>query len=85
MDSALVKGKNDPDTRSMIAASEDRFLMKIGRQQRFGTQIRSVDNGPVELYPVAPDVTDELRRSMGVHSLGDFKTRVEQLNSLSKE
>ncbi len=77
---ALVKGKNDQDTRSLAAASEDRFLMKIGRPQRFGTQLHSIDGGPIQLYPVDPGVTDELRRVMGVRSLSEIKAKVTEMN-----
>ncbi|HKO61752.1 MAG TPA: hypothetical protein VJV03_11375 [Pyrinomonadaceae bacterium] len=38
---AISKGKNDKHTRWLAAASEDRFLMNIGRPQRFGTQYLS--------------------------------------------
>jgi hypothetical protein len=77
---AISKGKNDQDTLSLAAASEDRYLMNIGRPQRFGTQLRSVDNGPIMLYPVDGGVTDELRRLMGGHSLAEIKVRVAEMN-----
>lgn len=77
---AISKGKNDQDTLSLAAASEDRFLTNIGRPQRFGTQLRSVDNGPVELYPIDPGVTDGLRRVMIGHSLAEIKARVAEMN-----
>ena len=77
---AISKGKNDKDTLSLAAASEDRFLMNIGRPQRFGTQLRSVDNGPLMLYPVDGGVSDELRRLMGGHSLAEIKARVLEMN-----
>ena len=63
-----------------MAASEDRYLMNIGRPQRFGTQVRSVDNGPIELYPVDPSVSDGLRRAMIGHSLAEVKARVVEMN-----
>jgi len=77
---AISMGKNDRETLSMAAASEDRFLMNIGRPQRFGTQLRSVDNGPIMLYPVDGGVTDELRRLMGGHSLAEIKARAAEMN-----
>lgn len=77
---AISKGKNDKDTMSLAAASEDRFLMKIGRPQRFGTQFQSVDNGPILLYKVDAGVTDELRRLMGVHSLAEIKAKEAEIN-----
>jgi hypothetical protein len=77
---AISKGKNDKDTLAMAAASEDRFLMNIGRPQRFGSQLRSEGNGPIVLYPVDAGVTDELRRQMGGRSLAEIKARVAEMN-----
>lgn len=77
---AIIKGKNDKDTRMLAAASEDRFLMNVGRPQRFGTQFRSEGNGPIKLYSVSPGVTDELRRLMGIHSLAEIKAKETELN-----
>jgi hypothetical protein len=77
---AISMGKNDRETLSLAAASEDRFLMNIGRPQRFGTQLRSVDNGPIMLYPVDGGVTDELRRLMGGHSLAEIKAHAAEMN-----
>ena len=77
---AISRGKNDPDTLTMAAASEDRFLMKIGRPQRFGTQLHSEGNGPIKLYPVDTGVTDELRRVMIGHTLAEIKVRAAEMN-----
>ena len=77
---ALSKGKNDRGTLSLIAASEDRYLMKIGRPQRFGTQLHSEDGGPIKLYPLDGGVTDELRRLMIGHSLAEIKAREAEMN-----
>jgi hypothetical protein len=77
---AISKGMNDKDTLSLVAASEDRFLIKIGRAQRFGTQLHSEMNGPVQLYPVDSEVTDGLRRVMTGHSLQEIKARVVEMN-----
>lgn len=77
---AIIKGKNDKDTRWLAAGSEDRFLMNIGRPQRFGTQFRSEGNGPYKLYTVDSGVTDEARREMGVHSLAEARAHEVELN-----
>ena len=76
----VSKGKNDRDTLSLIAASEDRFLMNIGRPQRFGTQLRSEEGGRITLYPVDESVSDELRRLMIGHSLAEIKARAAEMN-----
>lgn len=77
---AIIKGKNDSTTKIMAATAEDRYLMNIGRPQRFGTQARSENNGPMQLYPVDTGVTDGLRRVMGIHSLAEIKARVAEMN-----
>ena len=77
---AISKGKNDKEAKSLAAASEDRFLMNIGRPQRFGTQFRSEGGGRMLLYTVDAGVTDEMRREMGVHSLAEAKAHEVELN-----
>ena len=76
---AIIKGKNDRESAWLAASAEDRFLMNIGRPQRFGTQFRSEVGGPLRLYSVDPGVTDELRRLMGVHSLAEAKAHEAEL------
>ena len=77
---AMVLGKNDRATSSLAAAAEDRFLMNIGRPQRFGTQFRSEGAGPLRLYSVGEGVTDELRRVMSVPPLAEAKAMEAELN-----
>ena len=77
---AISKGKNDKEAKWLTASSEDRFLMNIGRPQRFGTQFHSEGNGPMRLYAVDPGVTDEMRREMGVHSLAEARAHDAELN-----
>ncbi|MGH9966528.1 MAG: hypothetical protein ACREBG_01675 [Pyrinomonadaceae bacterium] len=68
---------------SLAAASEDRFLMSIGRSQRFGTQYKSDGpNQPYRLYKVDPGVTDEVRRIMMVPSLAEAKAREAEMNKV---
>ena len=78
---AISKGKNDKHTRWLAAASEDRFLMNIGRPQRFGTQYQAVPpTAPYKLYQVDKGVTDELRRQMNTPSLAEARQREVELN-----
>jgi hypothetical protein len=77
---AMVLGKNDRATSSLAAAAEDRFLMNMGRPQRFGTQFRSEGAGPLRLYSVGEGVTDELRRIMAVPPLAEAKAMEAELN-----
>jgi hypothetical protein len=69
---AVVQGEKD--ARWLAAASEDRFLMKIGRKQRFGTQYEpAAELGRYRLAPTEPQVTDELRAVLGTPSLAEAK------------
>jgi len=66
----------------LAAASEDRFLMRISRPQRFGTQFRS--EGPdqsMELYTTDGAVTDSLRKRLSVPSLAEAKARAVRVSS----
>jgi hypothetical protein len=78
---ALAKGERD--ARWLAAATEDRFLMNIGRPQRFGTQYRSDGpDQPVRLYEVGPGVTDALRREMAVPTLAEARRRAAQMEEM---
>ena len=78
---AISKGRNDKETRWLAAASEDRFLMNIGRPQRFGTQYQAYPaNAPYKLYKVDEGVTDELRRQMNTPTLAQAQQREVELN-----
>ena len=77
---AISKGKNDRATRGLAAASEDRFLMNIGRPQRFGTQYQAPLNSPYTLYKVDDGVTDVLRREMSTRTLAEAKQLEVELN-----
>jgi hypothetical protein len=80
---ALAKG--EPKARWLAAASEDRFLMKIGRSQRFGTQYHSSKlEDPVRLYNIEPGVTDALRSELGVPTLEEARKREAEMNEVFK-
>jgi hypothetical protein len=68
------------ETPWLAASAEDRFLTRIGRPQRFATQLGFEAGGPWTLSPVDPIVTDELRRMMGAHSLKEAKAHEAVLN-----
>jgi len=71
---AIVKGERQ--ARWLAAAAEDRFLMNIGRPQRFATQFRSEPpSGGMRLYKVDPAVTDTLRHQLDVPPLDEAKKR----------
>ena len=74
--------KGDARGKWLGAASEDRFLMTIGRPQRFAIQFRcdGLPNCEYHLYQVATGVRDELRRVLDVPSLADAKAREARMN-----
>jgi hypothetical protein len=72
--SVAAVAQGHKEARWLVAASEDRFLMKIGRKQRFGTQYEPADEpGKYRLAPTEPQVTDELRAVLGTPSLAEAK------------
>ena len=73
--------KGEKRGKWLAAASEDRFLMRIGRPQRFATQYRSDGlNSPMLLYKVDELVTDGLRHELEVPSLAQAKEREAKMN-----
>ena len=78
---AIAKGEERG--KWLAAASEDRFLMNIGRPQRFGTQYRSNGpNDPVRLYKVEEGVTDALRLAFKAPTLEKAKEREAEMNKI---
>jgi hypothetical protein len=78
---ALAQGVTE--ARGLAAASEDRFLRKIGRSQRFGSQFEP-EGEPgkwrFRLAPMDTGVTDELRAAMGVPPLAEIKASESQFD-----
>jgi hypothetical protein len=66
---AIVLG--DTNAKWLAAATLDRYLMRLGKPQKYGTQFRTnIMTGAVELYPVDPSTTDEERARWHVPALG---------------
>ena len=72
--------KGEEQAKWLAAASEDRFLMNIGRPQRFGTQFHKEGSGPWRLYAIDSGVTDALREAMGVRSLAKAREKEAEMN-----
>lgn len=65
----------------LVAAAEDRFLMKLGRKQRFGTQYEPAEeSGKYRLAATDGQVTDALRAALGVNSLADAQAQARQFD-----
>lgn len=74
-------GKGEERAKWLAAASQDRYLMKIGRPQRFGTQYRPEGPDSVwRLYEVDPSVSDEMRKAFNVPPLAVAKEREAAMN-----
>ncbi len=71
---------------SLAAASEDRFLMSIGRKQRFGTQYEPADEpGKYRLAPTDLLVTDQLREALRTPSLAEARDSAGQFDKKAQE
>ncbi len=65
----------------LAAASEDRYLMNMGRPQRFGTQYRADLRGKNwSLYSVDPEFSDGMRRAFNVPTLSEAQAYLEKMN-----
>jgi hypothetical protein len=76
-------GKGEERAKWLAAATEDRFLMDIGRPQRFGTQYRPEppgSDGPIRLYKVDDAVTDGLRREFKAPSIAEARAKEAMFN-----
>ena len=81
---AISKGENK--AKWLAAASMDRFLINIGRPQRFGTQFQSKRSfKPPMLVSVDPSVPDALRKELDVPTLEEArKKEAEMANSFNE-
>ncbi len=76
---ALALGEKN--ARWLAAASEDRFLRAIGRNQRFGTQYEGgAPPTALRLAPTDAQVTDDLRAAVGVPTLAEAKAKEATFN-----
>jgi hypothetical protein len=65
----------------LTAAAWDRYMMRLGEPQWYGTQFVRGPDGSWELYEVdSIAVTDEMRRELGVPSLAESRKRVKKYN-----
>lgn len=79
----IAISKGEKRAMWLAAASLDRFLISVGRSQRFGTQYRSHKSfRPPQLVAVDPNVSDTLRRELGVPTLAEAKKREEEMESV---
>jgi hypothetical protein len=73
---AIYLGDTSTKARQIAAFTLDRYLVKQGKLQRYGTQVfENEQTGQLELYPVDPSVTDEERAKWGEPPLKDALKR----------
>jgi hypothetical protein len=77
---AVALDPNDKQARWLAAAAKDRELMNLDKPQLYGTQFKRDGDGPWELYPVDPSVTDEERARWNVPPLAEAQRRAEEMN-----
>lgn len=69
------------DARWLYAASLDRYLMTLGKPQKYGTQYQqNQKTGKWELYTVDPATTDEERARYDVPPMAETQKQLEQMN-----
>lgn len=69
------------DARWLYAASLDRYLMTLGKPQKFGTQyVKNKESGKWELYSVDPATTDEERAHYDVPPLAETRKQLDEMN-----
>jgi hypothetical protein len=69
--------RGDASARDLLAHSEDKYLLSIGKPQKYGTQFfRDTKTGEFKNYPINSETTDEEREKMGLPSLEALKKQV---------
>jgi len=69
--------RGHPAALRLTALAWDRWLMKAGQPQRFGTQyMGDPATGQMNLYPVDPSVTDAERARWGIQPLAEIPQRM---------
>lgn len=65
----------------LVAAAWDRYQMRLGKPQWYGTQYVRNDQGLWQLYDIdTTAVSDENRAQLGVPSLAESRARVQEYN-----
>jgi hypothetical protein len=78
--SVIAISKGEDNAKWLAAASLDRFLIGIGRSQRYGTQFRSDRSfNPPRLAPIDSEVPDALRVEMNVPTLKEARKAEKQM------
>jgi hypothetical protein len=73
-----------PNCRWLSAAAYDRWLMKQGKPQKYGTQYTARENKPYRLWDVDPTTTDEERAAWNVPPLAEALRQADVLTRRSE-
>jgi len=66
----------------LLAATTDRYLLSIGKPQIYGTQYRKLNDDPWELSEMDSSIiSDEERIEFGVETLSEQKAKVREMNA----
>ena len=71
----LIKASAEKGELSLrsVAMMEDRMLMENGKHQKYGTQLISHNNGPLQLHPIADEANVNKRRAaMSMEPIEDY-------------
>lgn len=75
---AYELGEEDMLRHSGLA--EDRYLITIGKAQKYGTQFFCKPEQGWQLYPVDTTVTDQERAQLSIEPLAEMEIKIEKLN-----
>ncbi len=74
-----------PTGRWLAAAAYDRWLMRQGKPQKYGTQYMASDGGPYTLWEVDPTTSDAERAEWNVPPLAEALRLAEKLTQLHRQ
>ena len=79
----VAASKGVEQAKWLAAASEDRFLMNIGRPQRFGTQYRlDKPSGRWSICETDPQTEDSLRSAFNVPPLSHAQAQADEMSKM---
>lgn len=62
------------------ALAEDRYLIAIGKPQKYGTQFKCSGDDGWQLSPIDPAISDDGRRQMDIEPLAELDAKMIELN-----
>ena len=82
---SVALDSTNPESRWLVAAALDRYLLSIGEPQCYGTQSISFGDGPTYLQPIdAACVTDAERARAGARTLAETRAYLAEVNGTDR-